>query len=149
MANIETIEVTHPTMVLKRLPPNFRFDNSRDGYKLVENVEIEGEPTLVLGSFLFPGERYENGYEIQLRTREYAKEKGACAGQLHMERMIERRENIPIEWRECWLMFFGTVWCDSRGENHVPCLYYSDHWEVHLHSLGGVLGRDFLAVLIG
>ena len=44
-----------PTMVLKP-PSGFRYDKTKDGWVLVEDVLLTGEPTLSLSGFLEEGE---------------------------------------------------------------------------------------------
>lgn len=121
-----------PTVLLKTTS-TFRYDKRKDGWKLVENVELgDGELTLQFDEFLKEGEDYVKGTIMMDR----AKGMGNLAGQLHAERMLEQQENIPKELRKFYLVFTGTVWRDPDGDLFVPYLYwYGDEWILNFYWL--------------
>ena len=119
------IKIPLPKMILEQ-PPVFRFDKTRDRYMLIEHTPIEGSPALILDTFLCEGESNVVGHTMLRRGKEGAKERGAGAGQLHAERMIEQQDKIPVEWQDFYLVFIGTVWCGPDGDLCVPYLYYDD-----------------------
>lgn len=126
-----------PTMVLPKLVEDFQFDKTSDGWELVENVTPEGEPTLALDTFLREGESRVIGHIMLERAKEDAEKRGARAGQLHAERMLKYQYKIPVEWREFYLMFTGTVWRSPRGVLYVPCLrWYTAGWHLDWYWLG-------------
>ena len=135
MTDTKTTLPTLPTMVLPKPVEDFRFDKTKDGWELVENIALEGEPKLQLDAFLREGE----SSVIGLTMLERAKEMGDCAGQLHVERMLEHQDKIPVKWRNYVLVFTGTVWLGSdRRGLCVPCLYWSgDRWHLCWDWLGG------------
>ena len=111
----------YPTVKLKT-PPGFVNDKTKDGWKLIENVELVGEPTITLAKFLQPGENSVGG-ETML---ERAKALGNCAGQLHAERLLVQQADVPEEYRQYYLIFPGTVWQDSDSNRRVPYLRWDD-----------------------
>ena len=115
-------------------PVPLKYDKTKDGWTLVEDVPFDGEqftPDLV--EFLKPGESYVNGEVMKQR----AKELNAHLGQGHAEYLLEHQELIPKEWRDKFLVFPGTVWQDSVGGRGVPCLYWSgDRWYLYFNWLG-------------
>lgn len=128
-----------PTMKLQQHPSGFRFDKTKDGWELVENIALEGEPNLILDNFLEEGESSLYGPTMLEIAKKNVGEKGALAGQLHAERMLEQIENIPDEWQEfyAYLMFAGTVWRDKRGFLIVTCLLRLDGtWQIGWDGLG-------------
>ena len=127
MTDTKTTLPTLPTMVLPKPVEDFRFDKTKDGWELVENIALEGEPKLQLDAFLREGESSVIGHTMLER----AKEMGDCAGQLHVERMLEHQDKIPVKWRNYVLVFTGTVWRRSHGDLYVPCLcWYDGEWRL-------------------
>jgi len=60
-----------PEMVLNVPPEGFRYDKTKDGWKLVEDVgAVIGEPTLRLDEFLRGGEPYVKGDAMLARAKE-------------------------------------------------------------------------------
>lgn len=121
-------------MILKQ-PSVFRSDKRKDGWQLLENREIEGEPPVYPDTLLREGEESINGEEMLSR----AKDLGDCAGQLHAERMLDQQELIPEEWQKYYLVFPATVWVSPDGDRCVPCLDRGGGWHLRFHWLG----RDF------
>ena len=70
---------TLPTMVLPKPVEGFRFDKTEKGWTLVENTPIEGEPTLMLDTFLREGEQSVVGRTMIERAKAGAEEKVALA----------------------------------------------------------------------
>ena len=117
---------SHPTMTLQP-PSDFRFDQTRKEWTLVEDVVLIGNPKLQLATFLLEGESSIDGYTILER----AKKMGDCVGQHHAERMLDQEDNIPKGWRVFELLFFGTIWRDKHGHPLVPYLYHKEHeWNI-------------------
>ena len=126
-----------PTMVLPMPVKGFRFDKTKDGWELIENVALEGESILTLDTFLREDESSVIGHTMLERAKEDAEEKGARTGQLHAERMLEQQDKIPAEWQNFYLVFTGTVWRNSDGRIYVPYLYWSDdEWRLRWRYLG-------------
>jgi len=118
----------------------FRFDKTKDGWELIENVALEGESILTLDTFLREDESSVIGHTMLERAKEDAEEKGARTGQLHAERMLEQQDKIPAEWQNFYLVFTGTVWRSSGGFICVPCLCWGGgEWRLS----GGCLGSDW------
>ncbi len=65
---------TLPTMILMSMF-RFQFDKTKDGWKLTEDVAIEGEPTLMLDTFLSEGEFSVNDHTMLERAKKGAGEK--------------------------------------------------------------------------
>ena len=115
----------------------FRFDKTKDGWELIENVALEGESILTLDTFLREDESSVIGHTMLERAKEDAEEKGARTGQLHAERMLEQQDKIPAEWQNFYLVFTGTVWRNSDGRIYVPFLYWNDgRWRLRWRYLG-------------
>ena len=113
---------TFPTVTL-RPPSGLVNDRRKDGWELLEDVPVEGEPTLELAEFLRDGETSVRGTVMFDR----AVELGNRAGQQHAERLLAQQQDIPEEWRQHYLVFPGTKWGRSDGRLVVPCLgWYSD-----------------------
>lgn len=124
-----------PVVILKP-PPEFVYDKRRKGWTLSENVPFgEGEVSLRLDEFVMQYETYISGHETMKR----AKAMGNLAGQLHAERLLYQRSNIPVEWRGFSLVFPGTVWRHPDGSTAVPCLDYLGfgRWWLNFGWLGG------------
>lgn len=117
--------ITLPTVILKPAS-TFRYDKRKDGWKLIENVELgNNELTLQFNEFLKEGESCVKGTIMMDR----AKGMGSLAGQLHAERLLDQQESIPKELRNFYLVFAGTVWRDPDGDLRVPYLYWhGDEW---------------------
>lgn len=132
MADIKATPPTLPTMILQQSPSGFRFDNTTDGWELVEDIAIEGALRLQLDTFLREGKPSVVGHTMLERAKEGTEERGARAGQLHAERMLKHQDKIPIEWREFILVFTGTVWRYRHGGLCVACLYWENYGKWHL-----------------
>lgn len=66
-----------------------------------------------------------------------AEEKKANLGQVHAEYILERRSEIPDEWRHFCILFPGTRWMTAL-EVRSPSLYFDDHhWKLHFAVLEG------------
>lgn len=145
-----TTQPTLPTMTLQQPPFDFRFDRTKGGWELVENIALEGEPTMSLDTFFAEGESYVVGNTMVERGKEGAEEKGALAGQLHAERMLGQQENIPAEWRRFYLVFGGTVWRNPEGNLYVAYLFWYDgEWNLSWSWLGNDLGSGNCLVRVG
>jgi len=127
-----------PTMVLPMPVKGFRFDKTKDGWELIENVALEGESILTLDTFLREDESSVIGHTMLERAKEDAEEKGARTGQLHAERMLEQQDKIPAEWQNFYLVFTGTVWRGSSGDVCVPFLCWGGvRWRLYWDFLDG------------
>jgi len=82
-------------MVLKP-PSGFRYDKTKDGWVLVEDVLLTGEPTLSLSGFLEEGESSVLG-EVMLERGKANKagELGPLAGQHHAEALLVQFFKCP------------------------------------------------------
>lgn len=109
----------------------------RYGWMLVEDVALEGEPSLILDNFFRRGDSRVAAYKMIERAKEEAGEKGACAGLLHAERMLEQDAEIPVEWQDFNLLFTGTVWQYEDGRYVTPCLCHWRYggWNLCFHCL--------------
>lgn len=135
-------EIIVPSMVLRKPVFDFRFDQSTCGWTLEENIAIEGEPNLVLDTFLRKNESCVGGKAMLRRGKAGVEKKGALAGQLHAERMYMHPEDIPVEWQQFTLVFGGTVWRDNEGDLCVICLRW-DHTQWQIDTRWLKLGFDF------
>lgn len=125
------------TMVLS-VPTDFVDDKRMDGWKLLADVPLVGEPALELAEFLRDGESYVKGEIMLLRATEL----GQMAGQRHAERMLGLVSKIPESWRDFVLVFPGTVWQGQNGNRTlVPYLYWYG-FKLHLRWIG--LDNDWL-----
>ena len=109
-----------PTVTLKS-PIGFINDKRRDGWKLLENTPVDGNPELELVEFLKGDEWFVGGYMILEKTLKF----GNRAGQQHAERLLSQQDSIPKEWREYHLVFPGTKWSNFNGDTCVPCLSWN------------------------
>ncbi|TAL49005.1 hypothetical protein EPN83_01905 [Patescibacteria group bacterium] len=117
----------YPTVKLV-VPTDLRFDKRKDGWELVEDVPLVGEPTLGLVEFLREGESWVKG-DVML---ERAKDIGNRAGQRHAEHLLSQQETIPEEYRRYFLAFPGTVWRDPDGGLSVTCLDWGGgRWDLY------------------
>ena len=116
-------------------PAGFKYDKQEDGWELLEDIRFSPiDPAeLELVSFLKPGESFINGDEMVRRART---ELRANLGQRHAEYLMEHQKEIPVEFREYYLVFTGTVWCRSGGNRRVACLRWGGpRWVLHFHWL--------------
>ena len=125
-----------PTMVLKP-PSSFRYDKTKDGWTLVEDIPLTGEPTLSLSGFLEEGESSVLGELMLERGKANAEELGPLAGQHHAEALLDQQDQIPVEWRGYYLVCPGTVWQDSDGIRKVAYLSWNgERWKLYFSWLG-------------
>lgn len=135
---METVTLSNPTSLIN--------DKREDGWKLIEDVPLEGTPTLELVEFRKDGEDYVNGETMLSR----AKELGNMAGQRHAERLLSMASQIPKSWRDFYLVFPGTVWQDTDGNRNVPYLYWSGgEWNLDWSWLSSDWSRDYRVVRLG
>ena len=126
-----------PTMDLKP-PSGFKFDKTKDGYTLIEDTPLEGSPRLSLSGFLEEDESRVLGETMLERGKNTAEQLGKLAGQHHLETMLEHQDEIPVEWREFYLVGAGTVWRDGDGYRWVAYLGWNgDEWVLYFDSLRG------------
>ncbi len=124
-------------------PADFVYDKRKDGWTLLADVPLVGNPTLELAEFLRGDEQRVNG-EVMLSR---AKELGNCAGQRHAERMLALASQIPESRRAFYLVFPGTVWQDPYVRRSVPYLgWYGVEWHLRWRWLGGGWGRSLRLV---
>lgn len=132
--------------VVLSVPTSFVYDRRKDGWTLLADVPLVGEPALELAEFLRDGEEHVMG-EVMLSR---AMELGALAGQRHAERMLGLSGQIPESRRAFVLVFPGTVWQDQEGgRRYVPYLYWhGDEWYLDWYWLGFGWYRDDRLVLV-
>lgn len=114
----------------------FKRDMRREGWKLLENTSrrLTSITDLEPVSFLKSGESHINGEEMVRRARI---ELDADYGQEDAEYLLEHQEEIPVELRDFYLVFTGTVWEDSNGYRCVPCLGWNGgRWYLYFYWLG-------------
>lgn len=114
------MEVTTQQVVLKQPKPGFKYNPERE---TTEDVgPVVGEPTLELSEFLNEGEPYVVGTEMLKR----AKAQGNLTGQSHAERLLDNRQDIPVEWRQ----YVGLCWHSSAqpGRRPLRCLSQLGRW---------------------
>lgn len=131
---------TLPVVTL-RPPSGLVNDRRKDGWELLEDAPVIGEPTLELAEFLRDGEEYVRGDVMFAR----AVELGNRAGQQHAERLLAQQGDIPEEWRQYYLPFTGTKWRDSDGDLFVPYLGWDSdgrRWLLDWGRLGFDWGRS-------
>jgi hypothetical protein len=78
----------------------------------------EGE--LELTPFLKDGENYVGGAEMVKR----AKKLGGLTGLAHAKHLLDHQGEIPVEWRNFYLVFAGCECEDSGGLSRVPFLCF-------------------------
>ena len=109
-------------------------DMTKEGWTLPDgDIEYRpGEVELEFCEFLKFGESWIKGTEMAKR----AVKLGANLGQKHAEALLENQNLIPPEFRHFYLTFPGTVWLDSSGDRHVPCLsWYGEQCSLLFHWL--------------
>ena len=128
-----------PTMDLKP-PSGFKFDKTKDGWTLIEDTSLEGSPRLSLSGFLEEDESRVLGETMLERGKNTAEQLGKLAGQHHLETMLEHQDEIPVEWREFYLVGAGTVWQGGLGYRSVAYLIWDGgKWVLSF----GYLGDDW------
>ncbi len=126
---------------------NFKFDKTKKGWTLVEDVgfnpAIKSVKDLILTPFLKDGENSINSEELISRARGKLK---ANYGQIHAEYLLEHQGEIPEEFRKYYLVFSGTIWRGPDGLRSVPYLCWSGgQWYLDWHWLDlGWYDRDRL-----
>lgn len=115
------------TMVLKP-PCGFRYDKMEDGWTLVEDTPVVGEPTLAVVGFFKKGEDHLSSKVVMERVRARMKRFGPLAGQHHAEALLRQQDQIPSGWRKYSLLFGGTVWHDPVGGHCIPTLVWEGQW---------------------
>ena len=133
--------IEHRNPFLKKaeapVPVPLKYDKTKDGWTRTEHVEFYGQPfTPEIVEFLKQGESSVNGDVMKQR----AKELNAHLGQGEAEYLLKNQHLIPVECRDKYLVFPGTVWQDSVGDRGVPCLFWSGGW-----CLGFAQGRPATA----
>lgn len=111
---------TLPTVQLKP-PVGLVNDKREDGWELLEDTDVQGEPILELAEFLKKGETSVIGDVMFDRAVELDNR----ASQQHAERLLAQQDSIPEEWRKFYLVFPGTKWRHSGGGPLVPYLRWS------------------------
>lgn len=118
--------------------PIFSRDMRKERWELIEDVSEPGEiviANLETLSFLKTNKGDVSGDGMRQR----AVELGANLSQRHAEFLLEHQQEIPKEWREYYLVFPGTVWCDSDGFLLVPYLRWrGERWNLCFYWLGRV-----------
>jgi hypothetical protein len=124
-------------MPQEEVEPTFKYDKRENGWTLLEDIEFSPiKPTeLEFVSFQKPGESYINGEEMVRRART---ELRANLGQRHAEYLLKHQQEIPVEFRKCYLVFTGTVWRSLDGNRSIACLdWCSGQWALDFYRLGG------------
>lgn len=107
---------------LAKPKPVFKYDKTKDGWELIENVGFEPPLTYIkkieLISFLKDGESYINSEVMVERAKN---ELHANLGQQHAEYLLEHQSEIPKEFQKYYLVFLGTKWRPG-GYRCVPYL---------------------------
>ncbi len=136
---VPTTTTQLPVMVVKKstTPPVLVYDKQKDGWEGVEGTDfsaLAGEETVEFATFLESDERYVNGTVMLER----AKALGYRADQRHAEQMLAQQADIPVEYREFYLVFPGTIWRGPRGRLYAPFLYWGgDAWYLDFRWLEG------------
>lgn len=100
---------------------------NRNWWKLLEDIDVQGDPMLELAEFLKEGEVFVTkdtvfGRAVQIGNR---------AGLQHAKRLLAQKDAIPEEWRSFHLLFLGTRWYLEDGSQLFPELsWYSDDWRL-------------------
>lgn len=114
---------------------SFARDMRKEGWKLLQHTprRLTSVIDLELVLFLKQGENSVGGEEMVRRARF---ELDANYGQEDAEWLLKHQEEIPAEFRKFYITFVATVWQDSYGIRHVPCLYwYGKRWILYFHWL--------------
>lgn len=121
-----------PTMQLKPFTGLIN-DKRSEGWELLEDVDVQGNPILELVEFLGKGENQVIGKSMFDRAVKI----GNRAGQQHAERLLTQQHEIPEEWRKFYLVFPGTKWhYPSNVSPIVPVLTWDvDLWYLYLAPL--------------
>lgn len=122
--------------------PNLRCDKRQDGWTLLEHQprRIVSVADLELVSFLRSGERSIKGYDLIGRARY---EFDANLGQEDAEFLLEHEEEIPVEFRQYYLVFTGTIRRRPDGGLYVSFLaFVGKRWNLYWRWLGGDYGSD-------
>lgn len=134
---------------MKTVQQAFKYDMTKEGYLLVEDVPFSGRrfiPEMV--RLVMPGET-SVGYE-EMRRR--AKEFNANLGQAHAELLLRNQKKlIPDEWRNYCFPFPGTVW-EYEGYPSISILRWchdQKQWKLHCSLIKSEWGADVCLVRCG
>ena len=116
-------------------------DKTNDGWELLVDAT---EPTEISGDALtiheFDGNIF--GEEVVERVAQLE----GLLGQRHLEYLLDHQDEIPEHFRPFSLVFAGTRWMGTDGNNQVPCVSWRQGaWELTFGILeGGLDDRDRL-----
>ncbi len=48
-----------------------------------------------------------------------------CLGVEQLEKMMDHKESIPVEWRKYYIIFPATEWTDELCKKYIPCIFYN------------------------
>ncbi|MEK7579048.1 MAG: hypothetical protein AAB460_00740 [Patescibacteria group bacterium] len=134
---------TYPTVKLTPLT-GFANDKRKEGWELLEDEPLVGEPVLTLAEFLRDGEEYVGGEEMVTRATAL----DGTTGQRHAEQLLGQQKDIPEEYRQFALVFTGTIWRRPEDSGRrVTCLIWGcGAWYLKFFWLGRAFGRYFRLV---
>lgn len=111
---------TLPTVKIE-LPTGLLNNRASVGWTLLEDVPLIGNEELELVNF-FPDDEYFEYFFHGSVVFDRAVKLGNRAGWLHAEHLLRYDVRIPEEWRSFLLVFSGTRWRDSAGDDVVLML---------------------------
>ncbi|MFH1575518.1 MAG: hypothetical protein ABIB55_01065 [Candidatus Nealsonbacteria bacterium] len=110
--------------------PTFSRDMRKEGWTLVEDVGDLLISIAYLEIVSVLKETEDSISEDEIRSR--IKKLGTNLGQHHAEYLLEHSADIPVEWREYFLVFAGTIWRNYRGDLEMPCLCFDrGRWRLY------------------
>ena len=139
-----TLTAQFPTITLEasKYTSKFIFDQRKDHFRLVSNVQPATGDVIQFSPLLINGEVLIDGLEMERRSQTM---KGALAGQLHAEWLIKHQEKISPEMQKYIIIFLGTEWRGQLENRPVPCLIcFHSKWHVLFLWLGDTFDANFL-----
>ena len=113
-------------------PPEEGWQLKKDYTSKLQNLNLRGlnnpfeEITLGLADFFCEGENEIPGEELVKRSKIFG-----GLGEIHMQKLLEKRHAIPKKWQRFFLLFPETIWLRLKDRTlWVPCtVFRNDGWE--------------------
>lgn len=129
----------------------FKYDKAIEGWELQKNVGLNltlaSIAQLKLVPFLREDEEHINGEELIYRAKT---ELNVDFGQLDAEFLLKYQHIIPEEFRDYYLVFSGTIWCDKDEYIYIASLHWHhERWHLCLCCLADNFGKSARLICLG